>query len=303
MTSEHLGKINYETKGSMIMGHFRAMANPCLIIVEHQDLFKYNDLIEKTMFQMASEVWRIEQKYSRYLEDSILSQINNAKGSRVHIDSETYQLLNVADILFQESRGMFDISSGVFRKIWTFDQQQNIPTQVEIDSVLKHVGWDLIKLDEESLKLKKGMQIDFGGIGKEYAADRCAALAPESLGKSVLVNLGGDVVAKGPRNNSINWDIGIESKLGREVWKNVPLGGGAIATSGDVYKSIIHNGKRYSHIINALTGYPTLDAPSTISVAAPNCIEAGMLSTLAMLKGVSAESFLEEQGRPFWIQR
>ena len=182
-------------------------------------------------------------------------------------------------------------------------KQQNIPTQVEIDSVLEHVGWDRIKLEEESLQLKKGMKIDFGGIGKEYAADKCAALAPESLGKSVLVNLGGDVVAKGPRNNSINWDIGIESKLGHEVWKNVPLGGGAIATSGDVYKSIIHNGKRYSHIINVLTGYPTLYAPSTISVAAPNCIEAGMLSTLAMLKGANAESFLEEQGRPFWIQR
>lgn len=303
MANEHLGKINFETKGSMLMGHFRAMANPCLIIVEQQELAQFSDLIKKIMLQMATEVWRIEQKYSRYLGDSILSQINNANGRRTRIDAETYQLLNVADILWQESNGMFDISSGVFRKIWTFDGQKNIPSQAEIDAVLKHVGWNRIKLDKNSLQLERGMQIDFGGIGKEYAADRCAALAPETLGKSVLVNLGGDVVAKGPRYNNINWDIGIESKLGRTVWKNVPLGGGAIATSGDVYKSVIHNGRCYSHIINALTGYPTLDAPSTISVAAPNCIEAGMLSTLAMLQGENAEGFLKEQGRPHWIQR
>ncbi len=303
MANDHLGIINYETKGFMLMGHFRAMANPCLIIVEQQELAKFSNLIKKSMLQMATEVWRIEQKYSRYLEGSMLSKINNANGSRVRIDAETYQLLNAADILCQESNGMFDISSGVFRKIWTFDGQKTIPSQVEIDEVLEHVGWSRIKLDEESLQLERGMQIDFGGIGKEYAADRCAALAPEILGKSVLVNLGGDVVAKGPRNNHKNWDIGIESKHGGKVWKNVPLAGGAIATSGDVYKSVIYNGKRYSHIINALTGYPTLDAPSTISVAAPNCIEAGMLSTLAMLQGENAESFLEEQGRPHWIQR
>jgi len=303
MAGEHLGKINFETKGSMIMGHFHAMANPCLIIIEHQSINKKIDLIKKSMFQMAAEVWRIEQKYSRYLENSALSKINNANGAKVPIDPETYQLLNVADILWQESNGMFDISSGVFRKIWTFDNQQNIPSQTEIDSVLEYVGWDRIKLDKESLQLEQNMQIDFGGIGKEYAADRCASLAPESLGKSVLVNLGGDVVAKGPRNNLLNWDVGIESKSGRKVWKNVPLGSGAIATSGDVYKSITYKGKRYSHIINALTGYPTLEAPSTISVAAPNCVEAGMLSTLAMLQGENAENFLEDSGRPHWIQR
>jgi len=304
MSSDHIGKINFETKGSMIMGHFRAMANPCLIIIEHTNTSHNSKAIKQNMFQMADEVWRIEQKYSRYLATSALSKINDANGAEVNIDAETYQLLNVADVLWHESEGMFDISSGIFRKIWNFKDQQSIPSEAEINQVLAHVGYKRINFDQHKVSLEQGMQIDFGGIGKEYAADSCAALADENLGHSILVNLGGDVVAKGPRINGKPWDVGIETKDGAgKVWKNVPLANGAIATSGDVYKSIMHNGKRYSHIINALTGYPTLDAPSTISVIAPNCTEAGMLSTIAMLKGLDAESFLEEQGRPYWFQR
>ena len=297
-------KISFETKGSMLMGHFRAMENPCLIIVEHTNTLKHLNFIEHNIHQMAQEVWRIEQKYSRYLVTSTLSKINDANGSEINIDHETYQLLNVADVLWQESGGMFDITSGVFRKIWNFNDQNDIPSKTQIDETLSHVGWDRIQFNEHSVKLMSGMQIDFGGIGKEYAADKCAALANKNLGNSILVNLGGDVVAKGPRLSGKPWDVGIEIKDGGgKVWKNVPLMQGAIATSGDVYKSIIVDDKRYSHIINALTGYPTPDAPNTVSVIAPNCTEAGMLSTIAILKGLEAEGFLEEQGRPHWVQR
>ncbi|MEH6458016.1 MAG: FAD:protein FMN transferase [Cocleimonas sp.] len=286
------------------MGHFRAMANPCLIIIEHENVSQHSDAIKQNIRLMAKEVWRIEQNYSRYLASSVLSKINDANGVEVSIDQETYQLLNVADILWQESEGMFDISSGAFRKIWKFKDQQTIPSQKQIDNALTHVGWNRVQFNEHKVCLEPGMQIDFGGIGKEYAADKCAALADKTFGNSVLVNLGGDVVAKGPRLSGKPWDVGIEIKDGGgKVWKNVPLAQGAIATSGDVYKSIVVDGKRYSHIINAITGYPTPDAPNTVSVIAPNCTEAGMLSTIAILKGLDAKTFLEEQGRPYWIQR
>ena len=288
----------------MLMGHFRAMANPCSIIIEHENIAQNSDAIKQTVFNMAKEVWRIEKKYSRYLASSALSKINDANGKEVSIDQETFQLLNVADVLWQESEGIFDISSGAFRQIWKFSNQKKIPSQSQIDKALTNVGWKRIHFNEHSVRLESGMQIDFGGIGKEYAADKCAATASEELGSSVLVNLGGDVVAKGPRLTGKPWDIGIETKHGGgKVWKTVPLARGAIATSGDVYKSITVNGKRYSHIINALTGYPAPNAPNTVTVVAPNCTEAGMLSTIAMLKGLDAEAFLEDQGRPHWVQR
>jgi len=300
LANDHLGKIRFETKDAMTIAHFRAMANPCVIFIEHQD----TSTVQKIMRQMAKEVWRIEQKYSRYLESSALSKINNGAGQPVSIDAETYHLLQLSDVLWQESQGMFDISSGIFRKIWSFDQQQQIPTQSQVDELLDYVGWNKITFDEKSISLPVGTQIDFGGIGKEYAADRCAGLVAEELGESVLVNLGGDVVVKGPRVDGSPWQIGIEDKSGGgKVWKQVPLSRGAIATSGDVYKSIIFEGKRYGHIINALTGFPVADSPSTVTVAAPNCTEAGMLTTLAILQGKNAELFLKEQERPYWVQR
>ena len=303
MTNIH-DKIIFETKGSMLVGHFRAMANPCSIIIEHKNISQRSDAIKQNICAMAREVWRIEQKYSRYLASSVLSKINDANANEVPIDPETYQLLNVADVLWQESEGVFDISSGVFRKIWSFGNQQQIPSITQVNEVLANVGWKRIRFNKRSVHLEPGMQIDFGGIGKEYAADKCTAISAESVGNSVLVNLGGDVVAKGPRLTGKPWDIGIEIKDGgRKVWKTVPLAQGAIATSGDAYKSVIVDGKHYSHIINALTGYPTPNTPHTVSVAAPNCTEAGMLSTIAMLKGLNAEIFLKEQGRPHWIQR
>lgn len=298
MANEHLGQIHFTSQGSLQIGHFRAMANPCAIFVDNVEA----STAHSGMRTIAEEAWRIEQKYSRYLPNSPLSKINNSQGNPTNIDSETYHLLTLADVLWQESSGKFDISSGIFRKIWQFDQQR-MPTQTQIDEQLKHVGWQRINVSEQHITLPAGMQIDFGGIGKEYAADRCAAVAPESLGNSVMINLGGDIVAKGPRADQSNWEIGIETKEGGgKVWKTIPLFRGAIATSGDVYKAIVIEGKRYGHIINARTGYPVADSPSTVTIAAPSCTEAGMLSTLAILNGKEAEPFLQEQGRPYWIQ-
>jgi thiamine biosynthesis lipoprotein len=300
--NEHIGKITFERQGSLIVAHFRAMANPCVIFVEVEQASSNNEPIQQAIRVMAEEVWRIEQKYSRYCMDSVLSMINHAAGKSIAIDRETYQLLALADVLWQESQGMFDISSGIFRKIWHFDQQ-HIPTQTQVTEQLKHVGWKKIYFDEQQITLPLGMQIDFGGIGKEYAADRCAALAPQFLGNSVLVNLGGDIVAKGMRIDKTPWNIGIEAKEGGgKIWQKIPLSSGAIATSGDVYKAIDYKGKRYGHIINALTGFPVMDSPSTVTIAAPSCTEAGMLSTLAILKGNAAEAFLQQQDRPYWLQ-
>jgi thiamine biosynthesis lipoprotein len=299
MTSEHLGKITFETQGSVMIGHFWAMANPCAIFIEHKD----SAAVQQAIRLMAGEVWRIEQKYSRYLAGSTLDNINTSGGKTHSIDSETYHLLQLANVLWQESGGLFDISSGIFRKLWTFTEQQQIPSQSQLDELLTLVGWQQVSFNETQITLPSGMQIDFGGIGKEYAADICASFAPDALGRSVLVNLGGDVVAKGTRVDKTPWKIGIETKEGGgKAWKTIPLSKGAIATSGDVYKSIIYKGKRYGHIINALTGFPVANAPRTVTVAAPSCTEAGMLSTLAILQGKQADTFLQQTERPYWLQ-
>ncbi len=146
------------------------------------------------------------------------------------------------------------------------------------------------------------MELDLGGIGKEYAVDRCLQKVLEIINNvPVLLNFGGDLVCNGPRAGDKPWQVGIESVGGGKP-AILSLKYGALATSGDARRFLIKNGVRYSHILNPKTGMSVIDAPSSITVAAQTCIEAGLMSTLAMLQGKDAQPFLQEQGINFWIQ-
>jgi len=148
------------------------------------------------------------------------------------------------------------------------------------------------------------MEVDFGGIGKEYAvdtaADHAARLAPEV---SCLVNFGGDICVRRPRSDGTPWRVGIETvSPGDRTGEIVPLLRGGLATSGDSRRFVINAGKRYSHILDARTGWPVRDAPRSITVAADTCCQAGSLTTLAMLAGPDAKALLESSGNRYWLQ-
>ncbi|MCK4675467.1 MAG: FAD:protein FMN transferase, partial [Gammaproteobacteria bacterium] len=146
-----------------------------------------------------------------------------------------------------------------------------------------------------------GMEIDLGGIGKEYAVDRCVQIARQKTSESVLVNFGGDLAMTSARKNKRFWSVGRLITSSEEACGLFQLYHGAIATSGDANRYLLKDGKRYSHILNPKTGWSVLDAPHTVSVAAATCIEAGMMSTLAMLQGGQAEAFLKLQEVDYWI--
>jgi len=287
---------------------FTAMASPCEVIIQSTD----KQLAAKLGDVIANEVWRIEDKYSRYNQRSICSAINNNAGHSVAIDEETYLLLNFAEQCYQLSDGLFDISSGVLRKVWSFQGEEgdidNFPTAEQVNQKLAHVGWRKVNFDQNQISLVKGMEIDFGGIGKEYAVDRGIILAKQLTNSPVLVNLGGDLAVTCSRLNNEPWQVAIEHP---DTDKNhtsladmiVSLKSGALATSGDARRFLINDGKRYSHILNAKTGWPINEAPRSITVVAPQCIQAGILATLALLQGNHAEQFLDEQEIKYWARR
>lgn len=279
---------------------FFAMASACEAIIETNK----KSLAKKLGERVANEVWRIQDKYSRYDSKSICSKINLSNGMPVAIDNETYLLLNFADTCYQLSEGLFDITSGVLRKIWRFDCSDNIPNQQQIEQLLPHIGWNKVNFDQHSITLPALMEIDFGGIGKEYAVDRCILLAQQLTNKPVLINLGGDLAATSPRKNNQAWQVGVEHPGFVEQQEMVvSLYKGALATSGDAKKYLLKNNARYSHILNAKTGWPIVNAPRSITVAAPQCIQAGILATLSLMQGSDAEEYLEEQEIKFWAIR
>lgn len=278
-------------------GSFTAMASPCEVLMEVDD----RSLAEKILHTVSSEALRIEQKFSRYQNNNIVFTINNSSGKPVAVDDETARLIDFADELYQLSDGLFDITSGVLRKAWRFDGSDRIPKQKMVSSLLARVGWQKVKWKASELKLKPGMEIDLGGIGKEYAVDRSVQLVRDLTDASVLVNFGGDLATTGERLYQGFWSVGRLITGKEQSVALFQLYRGAIATSGDANRYLLKNGVRYSHVINPKTGWPVPDAPHTVSVASPTCTEAGMLSTMAMLQGSQAEAFLKLQAVEYWL--
>lgn len=272
---------------------FSAMAAPC-------ELHLYGEAkhCQQTADLVQQEVHRIEQKYSRYRADSVLSQLNQHAGKPCPIDEETCYLLNYAQACWQQSNGLFDISSGILRNAWNFREAQ-LPDQALLDSLIQHIGFNQAELTPDQFTMPKNMEIDFGGIGKEYATDKAAQLCQQRGIHSGIIDLGGDLHILGPKVDQSSWQLGVRHprEIGK-VFAQLPVYEGGMATSGDYERYFELNSQRYCHLLNPISGYPVQHWAS-ITVLAPSCLLAGSLSTIAMLMEDQALSWLNEQGVHF----
>jgi thiamine biosynthesis lipoprotein len=274
---------------------FDAMASPNEVQIWHDDERHARTLAETAI----ADARRIEAKYSRYRDDSVTAQINRAAGgAAVAIDAETYALLGYADRCHLLSAGRFDITSGVLRGAWDFRRSApRLPDEAEIAAATALIDWPSVEWNRTSVRLPRpGMEIDFGGIGKEYAADRMATICHEGGAPHALVNLGGDVRAAGPQQDGSPWRVGIaHPRQADAVMATVEIADGAVATSGDYQRFFDLGGRRYCHIIDARSGRPVMHWQS-VSVLAPLCVLAGSCATIAMLLQGEAEGFLAGEG-------
>lgn len=277
---------------------FTAMACPCELRIAGLS----ESASEVAAHAAIAEVRRIEHKYSRYRDDSIVSRINAAAGNGrwIELDDETAQLLSFAKALHQQSDGLFDITSGVLRKAWDF-KSQRIPADNEIKCILPLVNFDLCSIIDGKVMLTIGsMQIDLGGFGKEYAADRAGLVLRQHGVTHGFVNLGGDIHVIGPLPDATPWSIGIaHPRKDNALIGHVMLTQGAVTTSGDSERFFERDGKRYCHIISPKTGWP-VSGWQSISVIASSAIMAGALTTIAMLKESRALAFLDSYQLPYF---
>ncbi len=279
---------------------FKAMGSPCEI-----QLFTASHAEAERIAAIAiAEAGRLEARYSRFRSDSFLSEINRvaARGGSISVDEETAGLLNYAATCYHESDGLFDITSGILRRAWRFDRGA-LPDGAQIRRLLDKVGWRRLRWVPPALEFPTpGMEIDFGGVVKEYAVDRAATLCWEAGARSGHVNLGGDIKVIGPRPDGSPWRIGIRHPRRKEaVIQTLSLHQGALASSGDYERCIVLDGVRYGHILNPRTGWPVRHLAS-VSVVGDLCVVAGSASTIAMLKEDSGPAWLEGMGLPhFWV--
>jgi thiamine biosynthesis lipoprotein len=278
---------------------FKAMGGPCRLRLELDD----EVCTETPIAAAVGEVQRLERKYSRYIENSLTSQINRAAGTDwpVPIDSETAGLLNYADTVWRESDGLFDLTSGVLRRAWDF-KSGRCPAPCEIDALLPLVGWELVRRDQDSIYLPRaGMELDFGGCVKEYAADSAAMQLRRHGVGCALVDLAGDMAAIGVPTGTAGWPVGIRHPAEKDrALAQVLLPEGGLASSGDYERFLEIDGKRYGHILHPRTGWP-VQGLVAVSVLAGQCLVAGSSATIAMLKPAGeALDWLDKLGLP-WL--
>ncbi|MDE2473336.1 MAG: FAD:protein FMN transferase [Bradyrhizobium sp.] len=253
---------------------------------------------EQFALAAEAEVVRIERRYSRYRADSELSRINAvaAQGGSIDIDEETIALISYAKACYAKSDGAFDITSGVLRAAWDFSRAR-LPGQAIIDALLPRVGLDKVSVSAGRLHFAEaGMELDFGGLGKEYAADRAAEVCASIGTEHGFVDLAGDIRIVGPQPGGLPWMIGIRHPRKSEVLASkVAMSGGALATSGDYERYIEVGSQRYCHLLDPRTDWPARGL-SSVTVISDRCLVAGSLSTIAMLKGRDGIDWLRRLG-------
>jgi thiamine biosynthesis lipoprotein len=241
----------------------------------------------------VEEITRIEKLISSWDQNSQTSEINaNAGIQPVIVDRELFDLIARAQGISKLTDGAFDISYASMDRIWKFDGSLTVmPTDKEITNSVAKVGTEHIQLnpDNSSVYLElKGMKIGFGAIGKGYAADKAKDLLIKKGVAAGIINASGDMNTWGKQPNGEDWKVAITNPLDKnKVFALLPITNGAVVTSGDYEKYVEINGKRYSHIIDPRTGYPSTGIIS-VTVFAPKAELADALATSVFVMGKEA---------------
>jgi thiamine biosynthesis lipoprotein len=265
---------------------FRAMGTLCQVT-----FYPTDSRVAGEQFKAATIRWvaEFEARYSRFLPDSLISLINQSAGKNwVELDEEADRLLALCHELFFLTRGAFDPTAMPLIKLWNWKATPPvIPSDADIHATKQIVGWNKVQRRKGAIYLpREGMSIDLGGIGKEYAVDRVMQIAAQHGISNVLVDFGQDLCMRGAPPSKPAWHIGLEDPATPgKCWVSLAVRDRAVATSGDYLRNFQINGRRYGHIIDPRTGYPVDNGCRAVSVIAPNCTIAGILSTSAFILG------------------
>ena len=258
---------------------------------------------EATAQKAFKRIDELNNIFSDYLPSSEVSKLSKTAGTnrKVKVSKDMWHLLRKAHKISKKSNGAFDITIGPLSRLWrSMIRKQDFFDKVKINAVKKLVNYKNIQyyLFSRRIKLKvAGMQLDFGGIAKGYAVDEAVKICRDSGLDQILVDGGGDIFAGKAPPNKAGWKVlfwGID-KSGMKVEKEIILAYKAIASSGNTYKYLEWEGKRYAHIVDPRTGYGILHS-KIVNILAPNCTKADAIaSTLSVLE--NSKKFLKKVRR------
>jgi len=273
---------------------FQAMSTKCRVNLHGVSGTAARDFHREAVAWVAE----FEARYSRFIPDSLIGRINAAAGEHwTETDLDTDRLFNLCQELFFITRGSFDPTALPLIRLWDWKARPPVmPGEEAIQAARRLVGWNKIQRRPGGIFLpQRGMSIDLGGIGKEYAVDCVTNMALERGIPNVLVDFGQDVRVHGHAPDKKFWWIGLEDAAQPgQCWGGVAVTDQAVATSGDYLRNFEFNGRRYGHIVDPRTGYPADSDCRAVSVIAPNCTMAGLISTSVSVLGAKEGLWLLE---------
>ncbi len=239
--------------------------------------------------EVLAWVESFEARFSRFRPDSLVSRVNALAGREgVDLDEEAESLFGLVDWYHWSTGGLFDPSALPLLALWDYhNPSAKVPDAVAVKAALAKVGWKKVVHRDRKLMLPEpGMGIDVGGIGKEYAVDSVLQMGVARGFPSVHVNFGNDLRVAGPAPQGGPWLVGLEDpRTPGECWGGVAVTRQAVTTSGDYLRFFSAEGRRFGHILDPRTGWPVSNGCQSVTVVAPTCTEAGILSTTAFILG------------------
>ncbi|MBA62276.1 MAG: hypothetical protein CMJ76_07905 [Planctomycetaceae bacterium] len=245
-------------------------------------------IAEDACYKAFARISEIETRLSNYQADSEITLLCQSEGP-VRVSDDLWFVLNQSMFYWKISGGAFDVTVGRITRLWRRARRQNeFPHRSRIKEEMKFVGSNLLKLDNENQTveiLKAGVLLDLGAIGKGYAADQALKVL-QALGlRSVVINASGDVLFGDAPPGKQGWPAAIGGfPEGLEPAYLEPLANVALATSGDAYQFLEHEGQRYSHLVDPRTGIP-VKGRSSVSVLASSGLRSDALASAVSVLG------------------
>ena len=265
----------------------------------------YDKPTEEAFSAAFSRIREIEQKMSLHSETSEIAKINAASGREaVQVSEETFRVIDKALQIAHLSEGAFDITIGPLVKAWGIGgDDARRPSDEELALLLPLIDYTMVELDHQARTVylpKTGMALDLGGIAKGYAADEAARVLRSFGIERAIINLGGNVLTMGTKQDGSLWRIGIqdpESSRG-EYAMIVQLDDTSLVTSGPYERFLLLDGEFYHHILDTKTGLPIDSDFTSVSIITKNSMLADALSTsvyaLGLDKGMKLLNELDE---------
>lgn len=254
----------------------------------------YRDSLSRNFDKPVDSLFHlIDRSMSLWDSTSLISRINR-NDSVTAVDSHFAAVFHLAQQISRETEGAFDITVGPLVKAWGFSAKKNntLPDSSTIDSLREIIGYQLVKL--EGMRLIKSdptVELDFNAIAQGYTVDLIATFLERHAIRDYLIELGGEVRARGKNERKETWQIGIDKPIDsigseRPLQIIVPLQNESLATSGSYRKFKEAGGVRRSHIIDPATGYPVTHQLISVSVIADHCAAADAYATACMVAGL-----------------